>query len=94
MRFIKVIRLVERWTNEERHYFLHEISLNTGHIAFLTENLQMKSLLREGAINFDLHPQADFTDIKLSTGKQITVVGSTSMIESKILKSNKQLLRD
>ena len=92
--FIKVIRLVERWTNNEKRYYLHEISLNTSHIAFLTENTQMKTLLNEGAINFNLHPQADFTDIKLSTGKEITVIGSTSMIESKIASTTKKLLRD
>ena len=92
--FIKVVRLIERWTNTEKRFYLHEISLNTSHIAFLTENLEMKSLLKEGAINFDLHPQADFTDIKLTTGKEITVVGSTSMIESKITSSTKKLLRD
>jgi hypothetical protein len=92
--FIKVVRLVERWSNGEKNYYLHEISLNTSHIAFLTENHQMKSLLKEGAINFNLHPQADFTDIKLSSGKEITVIGNTNVIESKILNSNKKLLRD
>jgi hypothetical protein len=92
--FIKVVRLMERWHNGEKNYYPVEISLNTNHIAFLTENLQMKSLLKEGTINLSLHPQADFTDIKLSTGKQITVVGSTSMIESKIAKTSKKLLRD
>jgi len=92
--FIKVIRLIERWNNGDKNYYLNEISLNTDHIAFLTENYEMKSLLREGKFNLNLHPQADFTDIKLSSGKEITVVGNTSTIETKISKSSKKLLRD
>ena len=92
--FIKVIRLIERLNNGDKNYYLHEISLNTNHIAFLTENYEMKSLLSEGNININLHPQADFTDIKLSSGKKITVVGSASMIEAKIFNSGKKLLRD
>ena len=92
--FIKVVRLIERWSGGEKNYYPIEISLNTSHITFLTENLQMKSILSEGDIDFNLHPQTTFTDIKLSTGKQITVIGSTSMIESKIANSTKKLLRD
>tara|TARA_E500000318_G_C3463813_1_gene173742 strand:- start:284 stop:565 length:282 start_codon:yes stop_codon:yes gene_type:complete len=92
--FIKVIRLIERWNNGDKNYYLNEITLNADHIAFLTENYEMKSLLREGKFNLNIHPQADFTDIKLSSGKEITVVGNTSTIETKISKSSKKLLRD
>jgi len=91
--FIKVIRLIERWSNGEKNYYLHEVSLNTNHIAFLSENVEIKSILMEGKLNIDLNKKADFTDIKLSSGKEIIVVGSASVIESKIINSGKKILR-
>lgn len=91
--FIKVIRLVTRQYNNEKHYYLNEISLNTNHIAFITENSEMKSMLNEGKINLNLNNQAHFTDIKLSSGSVITVIGSASIIETKIAKSSKKILR-
>jgi hypothetical protein len=94
MTFIKVVRVMERWTDGDKKHYLHEISLNTNHITFLTENHEMKTMLKEGKIDFNLHPQADFTDIKLTSGKKITVIGNSSIIESKIMKTNKKLLRD
>ena len=92
--FIKVVKVFERWTNGERGFYLTEISLNSDHIAFLIENEQIKQSLKESKLGPSLHPSADFTDIKLSSGKKITVVGSRSLIESKILKSNRKILRD
>ena len=92
--FIKVIKVIERWISGEKGFYLTEISLNSNHITFLTENQQIKQSLKESKMGLSLHPDAEFTDIKLSSGKKITVVGTTSLIESKILKSNKKLLRD
>jgi len=92
--FIKVVKVIERWISGEKGFYLAEISLNPNHITFLTENQHIKQSLKESKIGLSLHPDAEFTDIKLSSGKKITVIGNTSLIESKILKSNRKLLRD
>jgi len=91
--FIKVVKIQERWLGDEKYHYLIEITLNTNHITFLSENHEMKNKLNEGKINLDLHSATGFTDIKLSNGKSITVVGDTSVVESKISRSTKTILR-
>jgi len=45
-------------------------------------------------MNLDLNKSADFTDLRLNGKEEITVVGSPTAIEAKILQNpNKTLLR-
>lgn len=91
--FVKVVKIQERLVGNEKFHYLVEITLNTNHITFLSENYEMKQMLSEGKIDLDLHNATSFTDIKLSTGKNITVVGNTRTIETKISKTTKKILR-
>jgi len=60
----------------------------------MSENIHLKTMLSEGKLNIDLNKEADFTDLRLNGKEEITVIGSPSIIESKILYgSTKTLLR-
>ena len=91
--FIKLYKIIKRQTTEGNQFYLTEISVNASQISFMSENTEMKSLLNEGKLNLGLNSNADFTDLRLHNSNDITVIGSMSFIESKILKDTKTLLR-
>ena len=71
----------------------NEISVNASQISFMSENTDMKVMLEEGKLNLELNRDAHFTDLRLHNSNDITVIGSPSIIERKILKNKKTLLR-
>ena len=92
--FIKLYKVNTRQTSDGEQYYLTEVSINVRKITFMSENAQMKTKLNEGKMNLDLNSNVDFTDLRLNGREEITVVGSPSLIESKILQtSTKTLLR-
>ena len=91
--FVKLYKVIERWSGTEKNYYLSEISLNTAHISYMTENVELTEILREGKMNLGLNENASFTKIKLTSSKEITVIGTPSLIESKIAKTSKKILR-
>ncbi len=92
--FIKLYKVNTRQTSNGEEFYLTEVSVNARKITFMSENIHMKAKLNEGKMNLDLNSNADFTDLRLSEREEITVVGSPSLIESKILQtSTKTLLR-
>ena len=92
--FIKLVRINERATKDGIDFYLTEVSVNISQILYMSENSRLKRMLNEGKMNLNLHQGADFTDLQLNTKQTIVVVGSPSVIETKMLKSStKQLLR-
>ena len=92
--FVKLVKINERTTKGKTDYYLSEVSINILQISYMSENTIFKQMLKEGSLNLDLNANASFTDLKLNTKQTITVVGTPSLIETKILlNSNKQLLR-
>ena len=91
--FIKLFKVNKRQTLEGLQFYLTEVSINASQISFMTENVDLKNMLNEGRLNLDLNKSADFTDLRLHNTNEITVIGSPSVIESKILTSTKTLLR-
>ena len=91
--FVKLHRI----NNHNGRYFLSEIVVNVAHVSYLIENRDYRTALAEGHINIGLDKAAIFTDIVINKNgntETITVVGDVSLIESKINKSTKILLRD
>ena len=91
--FVKLHKISKRNSGE---YYLSEVVLNTAQIVYMTEDAGMNSLLSEGKINIGLNPMTRFTKIRLSDRskiEEITVVGDTDMIETKMMTSKKKLLR-
>jgi hypothetical protein len=92
--FIKLYKVNKRNTQQGEEFYLTEVSVNISQISFMTENLQMKTMLNEGKLNMDLHKGVTFTDLRLNGKEEITVIGSPSIIESKIIHNpTKTLLR-
>ena len=91
--FVKLHKLN---TRQDGTHYLTEVRLNVSHIVYISENTDMQAQLSEGRIGLDLHPNTKFTNISVS-GKHNTekmiVVGDPSIIESKINKPYRQLLR-
>lgn len=92
--FVRLIKLNERQSNGELSYYLSEVSINIMQITYISENHRYKRMLSEGKLNLDLNMGVHFTDLKLSANQVLTVIGSPSVIETKILSTtNKQLLK-
>ena len=91
--FITLFRVNKRGTPNGEELYLTEVSINTEHILFMTQNSMLKEKLMEGKLNLDLEKTVNFTDLKLNNSSTITVIGDFPFIESKISKSKKTLLR-
>lgn len=91
--FIKLFKINRRQTLEGEQFYLSEISVNASQISFMSENHDLKQMLNEGKLNLNINKNANFTDLRLNNSNEITVIGSPSIIESKILTSSKTLLK-
>ncbi len=92
--FVKLIKLNKRQRKGEIEYYLSEVSVNVKQISYISENYQYKKMLSEGKLSMELNTNTNFTDLELNTNQTITVIGTPSVIESKIMtKASKQLLK-
>tara|TARA_B100000963_G_scaffold176838_1_gene153813 strand:+ start:951 stop:1235 length:285 start_codon:yes stop_codon:yes gene_type:complete len=92
--FVRLIKLNERQRKGDIEYYLTEVSINIMQISYISENYQYKRMLSEGKLNLEINKGAQFTDLQLNTNQTITVIGTPSVIETKILSNtNKQLLK-
>ena len=92
--FVKFYKVNKRPSSDGDQYYLTEVSINIAKISYMTENFTMKAMLKEGKMNLDLNHGVNFTDLVLNGKQEITVIGSPSVIESKITESStKTLLR-
>jgi hypothetical protein len=91
------VKLHEIKKNNDGKYYLVEVHVNVSHIVFISENADMSRDLREGKLNIGLNTSAKFSNLSLYSNnnntRKIVVVGSPDVIESKINKTNKTLLR-
>ena len=90
--FVKLYKINKRNSSQGDQYYLSEVSINISRISFMSENTDMKLMLSEGKINLDLNDNAVFTDLVLIDKQKITVVGSPTIIESKMLQSTTRTL--
>tara|TARA_R100000152_G_C6692938_1_gene124129 strand:+ start:256 stop:537 length:282 start_codon:yes stop_codon:yes gene_type:complete len=91
--FVKLHRIEQRFDGS---YYLAEVRLNVSHISYISENMEMKAKLQEGKLGIGLHESTTFTNVTVSSNRnteRIVVVGDPELIESRINKPYKQLLR-
>lgn len=91
-----VVKLVEvekvgNDISSRSQYRLREIFVNPDQVTMLREDLALKTLLTEGRLPEQLDSRMEFTRVFLNTGMDIFVVGSPTIVESKL--KPKQLLR-
>jgi len=88
-----MIKLVQIKKNSYGQYSLAQVYVNPSHIIFMTENSDLKGLLKEGKINLKLEKSLTFTKIKINENDhtvEINVVGSPENIESKMFNNSKR----
>ena len=91
--FVKLHKISKSQNGE---WYLSEMHLNADKVVYMAENNEMKTLLEEGKLNLGLLSNHSFTTIRINSSsgiEEIVVVGNPTTIESKMLKSNKHLLR-
>jgi len=76
--------------NARSDYTLKEVFVNPDQVTMLRPNIYIKDLISEGKLPSELDERLGFTNIYLNTGALLTVVGSPSVVESK-LRSRKLL---
>ena len=90
-----MVKLVEVVQTTKEQYSVREIFVNPIHVVYLREDSHMKSRLVEGNFPESLDIRQNFTKIKVhngSTGTEFVVVGSPSVVESKLRGSKKEVL--
>ena len=88
-----MVRLVEVFRSSiHGTYTLREVFVNPDQVTMLRENNFMKNLLSEGKLPSEIDGRMEFTSIHLNTGVNLNIIGSPSVVESK-LRNNRQLLR-
>ncbi len=97
---MSIVQLVEvsKTSNvvEGAGYTLREIFVNPEHVVCLREDYHTLTLLKEGRLPDNLDNRQKFTRVQMnrgSTGLDIVVVGSPSVVEQKLNISTKTLLK-
>jgi hypothetical protein len=93
---IKLTELVSirKYTHNDKDYALREVLINPGHVVCVRSEPDFKTKLSEGLLPVGLDERQEFSRIVLSSSSvhgSVVVVGSTALIEEKLLK--KQLLK-
>ena len=91
-----LISLVEIKKDSFGSYRLESVYINPKHVIMLREDTAFENDLHEGKINLSINKSAKFTKLTIyaDVSKEITVVGSPELIESKFFAKNKMLLKD
>ena len=88
---VKFVEIVKDINN----FSLREVFINSAHVVSLREDNFMKQHLKEGRLPSDLDLRQDFTKIVLNkgtTGQELVVIGTPSLVESKLKGETKELL--
>tara|TARA_R100000008_G_C3572833_1_gene163313 strand:- start:324 stop:602 length:279 start_codon:yes stop_codon:yes gene_type:complete len=90
-----MVKLVEVVQTFKDQYALREIFVNPAHVVYLREDLLMKQRLTEGKLPADLDTRQSFTRLQVrngSTGSEFIIIGSPSLVESKLKGTGAELL--
>ena len=90
-KFVEVVKIGSD-LSARSEYTLREVFVNPDQVTMLRENNFMKNLLSEGKLPSEIDGRMEFTSIHLNTGVSLNIIGSPSVVESK-LRNNRQLLR-
>jgi hypothetical protein len=89
----KINESVPRYGKE---YALKEIYVNPEHVVMMRDNKEMVKKISKHKLSEDLHPQQEFTTLRINSGHSgmdVTIVGSLSAIQEKLNLNKKQLLK-
>jgi hypothetical protein len=95
-----LVRLTEIFANgavtTPDTYTLREVFVNPEHVVMIREERRLKEMNDRGVINENLNKSHRFSKITINRGQSgtdIVVIGAPDLIETKLQRSTKQLLR-
>ena len=90
-----LISLVEIKKQVDGSYTLETVFVNPKHVSMLREDFTISRELAEGRVNLPINKSAGFTRLTINSDvtKEITVIGTPSVIETKFFNKRKMLLR-
>ena len=101
-----IVKLVEVYENAARHknqrgdarptFCLREIFVNPQHVVCLRSESEVKRLLESGNLPEGLDARQEFTKLHLNRGQvgmDVTVVGAPDIVEQKLSKAEKQVIK-
>ena len=95
-----LVRLTEIFSNgavtTPNTYTLREVFVNPEHVVMIREEHRLRELNQKGVINENLNNSHRFSKITINRGQSgtdIVVIGSPDLVETKLQKTAKQLLR-
>ena len=95
-----LVRLTEIFANgavtTPNTYTLREVFINPEHVIMIREERRLKEMNERGVINENLNKNHRFSKLTINRGQSgtdIVVIGAPDLIETKLQKNTKQLLR-
>tara|TARA_R110000824_G_scaffold32795_3_gene105756 strand:- start:4419 stop:4730 length:312 start_codon:yes stop_codon:yes gene_type:complete len=101
-----IVKLVEVYEIAARHknqrgvssptFCLREIFVNPQHVVCLRSEFEVKRLLEGGNLPEGLDARQEFTKLHLNRGQvgmDVTVVGAPSIVEQKLSKTDKEVIK-
>jgi len=95
-----LVRLTEIFANgavtTPNTYTLREVFINPEHVIMIREERRLKEMNERGVINENLNKNHRFSKLTINRGQSgtdIVVIGAPDLIETKLQRNTKQLLR-
>jgi hypothetical protein len=95
-----LVRLTEVCANgavtTPNNYVLREVFINPEHVVMIREERRIKELNERGLLSEGLDTGHRFSKLTINrgqTGTEIVVIGAPDLVETKLQKTTKQLLR-
>ena len=95
-----LVRLTEIFSNgavtTPDTYTLREVFVNPEHVVMIREERRLKEMNERGVINENLNKNHRFSKLTINRGQSgtdIVVIGAPDLIETKLQRTAKQLLR-
>ena len=95
-----LVRLTEVCANgavtTPNNYVLREVFINPEHVVMIREERRIKELNERGLLSEGLDTEHRFSKLTINrgqTGTEIVVIGAPDLVETKLQKTTKQLLR-
>tara|TARA_R100000008_G_C3553607_1_gene151893 strand:- start:221 stop:517 length:297 start_codon:yes stop_codon:yes gene_type:complete len=97
MMVVKLVEIYEQHAFGRNSYKLREVFINPDYVVCLRDEPRFQALLEEGRLPEGIDGRQEFTRVQLNRGGQsgldIVVVGNPQLIENKIGRTKKKILK-
>jgi hypothetical protein len=96
IKLVEIFELAQHHNEDVRSYSLREVYINPEHVICLREDLHIAKKFDKGQLPEGLNSQQRFTKVHLNrglSGIDMVVIGAPNLIEEKLNKNSKMLLK-